>query len=95
MVESSHSDPNFIFLNIKMIAIIARENPDLVHAGLSYSALWSIVPARLFGKKFVWVGANLVRSFRIPFLSKLLMRFSDVTILTCADFNRLLEEHVC
>lgn len=85
--------PNFIFLNMKMIAIIAREKPDVIHAGLSYSALWSIVPAKAMGKKFVWVGQTLSDFFSYPLLSKFLMRFSDTTILTCADFNRLLRDH--
>ncbi len=85
--------PNFISLNLKMIRIIMREKPDVVHAGLFYSALWSIVPARLCGKKFVWVGQTLSDFFAYPFLTKFLMRFSQRTILTCGDFNRLLREH--
>ncbi|MGC9598976.1 MAG: glycosyltransferase [Minisyncoccia bacterium] len=85
--------PNFLLLNVRMFFIIVKEKPDIVHAGLSYSALWSIVPARLLGKKFVWVGQTLSDFFAYPFLSKMLMRLSDVTVLTCADFNRLLKEN--
>ena len=50
-----------------------------------------IVPAKAMGKKFVWVGQTLSDFFSYPLLSKFLMRFSDTTILTCADFSRFLE----
>ena len=84
--------PNFLFLTMKMVSIISKERPDIIHAGLSYSALWSIVPARLFRKRFVWVGQTLSDFFAYPIITRFLMRFSHMTILTCADFRRLLKE---
>ncbi len=82
--------PNFIFLTMRMSLIVLKEGPDIIHAGLSYSALWSIVPARLFGKKFVWVGQTLSDFFAYPVITRFLMYFSHTTVLTCADFTRLL-----
>ena len=85
--------PNFILLNFRIAALIVKEKPDVIHAGLFYSALFSFLPARLFGKKFIWVAQTLSDFLAYPSLSKMLLRFSDKTILTCADFNRLLKEN--
>jgi len=84
--------PNFLVLNLKLFFIILKTKPDIVHSGLFYSALWSILPSKLSGKKFVWVGQTLSDFFSYPLISKFLLFFSDATILTCADFERLLAE---
>ena len=81
--------PNFLWLNILIGWIIAKHRPNIVHAGLFYSALFSVVPAKLFGCRFVWAALTPTDLIRYPFLSKILMRFADKTMLPCADFIRI------
>lgn len=84
--------PNFIFLNVKIARLIAKEKPDVVHAGMFYSALFSILPAKFFGKPFTWAALTPTDLFRYKFFSKTLMRLSDKTMLPCKDFVRLAKE---
>ncbi|MCD6284238.1 glycosyltransferase family 4 protein [bacterium] len=85
--------PNFIKMNIKIAQIIKKNNPDIIHVNLFYSALFSIIPAKLHKKPFIWIIQTLSDLLRYKTLTKFLIRLSDKTILTCRDFTRMAKEN--
>lgn len=85
--------PDFLRTNLKIAQIIKQKKPDVIHVNLFYSALFSIIPAKIYKKPFIWVIQTLSDLLRYKILTKLLIRFSNKTILTCKDFVRLAEKN--
>jgi glycosyltransferase involved in cell wall biosynthesis len=85
--------PNFLKMNFEIARIIKEKNPDLVHVNLFYSALFSILPAKFYGKPFIWVIQTLNDLLKYKIFTKFLINFSNKTILTCKDFIRLAKEN--
>jgi glycosyltransferase involved in cell wall biosynthesis len=85
--------PNFIKANFKIAQIIKKTKPDIVHVNLFYSALFSIIPAKIYRKPFIWVIQALNDLLKYKFFTKFLIQSSDKTILTCKDFIRLAKEN--
>jgi L-malate glycosyltransferase len=85
--------PNFLKMNFEIARIIKEKNPDLVHVNLFYSALFSIIPVKFYGKPFIWVIQTLNDLLKYKIFTKFLINFSDKTILTCKDFIRLAKEN--
>jgi glycosyltransferase involved in cell wall biosynthesis len=80
-------------MNFEIARIIKEKNPDLVHVNLFYSALFSIIPVKFYGKPFIWVIQTLNDLLKYKIFTKFLINFSDKTILTCKDFIRLAKEN--
>jgi glycosyltransferase involved in cell wall biosynthesis len=85
--------PNFLKMNFEITRTIKEKNPDLVHVNLFYSALFSILPAKIYRKPFIWVIQTLNDLLKYKTLTKFLINFSNKTILTCKDFIRLAKEN--
>jgi len=85
--------PNFLKLNFQIVRIIKQEKPDVLQAGLFYSALFSIIPAKIYRKPFIWIAQTPSDLLRYRILTKFLIWASDKTILTCKDFIRLAKEN--
>lgn len=85
--------PNFMGMNFKIAQIIRQKKPDIVHVNLFYSALFSIIPAKLFRKPFLWIAQTPSDLLRYKIFTKFLIRLADKTILTCRDFIRLAKEN--
>ena len=85
--------PNFFKMNFKIAQIIREKKPDIIHVNLFYSALFSIIPAKIYKKPFVWIAQTPSDLLKYKFLTKFLIRFADKTILTCKDFIRLAKEN--
>lgn len=83
--------PNFIVLNAMIGWIILRQRIAVVHAGMFYSALFSVIPAKLFGRKFIWVALTEPDITRYPALTKMLLSLSDRTVSVCKYFAELAE----
>ena len=85
--------PNFLKINLQTAQIIKRKKPDILQAGLFYSALFSIIPAKIYRKPFIWIAQTPSDLLRYKILTKFLISLADKTILTCKDFIRLAREN--
>ena len=85
--------PNFIKANFKIAQIIKKTKPDIVHANLFYSALFSVIPAKIYRKPFIWVIQTLNDLLKYKIFTRFLIWAADKTILTCQDFIRLAKEN--
>jgi len=85
--------PNFLKMNYRIAQIIRRESPDIIHVNLFYSALFSIIPAKLYRKPFIWVAQTPSDLLKYKFFTRFLIWLSNKTILTCRDFIRIAKEN--
>jgi glycosyltransferase involved in cell wall biosynthesis len=85
--------PNFIGINLKIAKIIKDKKPDIIHVNLFYSALFSIIPAKIYGKPFLWVAQTPSDLLKYKILTKFLIAVSDKTIITCEDFIKMAKEN--
>lgn len=85
--------PSFIGTNFEIAQTIRQNKPDIVHANLFYSALFSIIPAKFYRKPFIWIAQTPSDLLRYKALTKFLILFTDKTILTCKDFIRIAKEN--
>jgi len=84
--------PNFLLMNIIMAWMILKYQPRIVHAGLFYSGLFSVLPTKLLGRRFAWVALTESDLIAYPHLTGFLMRFSDKTISVCKYFIEIAHE---
>jgi len=81
--------PNFLHLVFKNISIIKKEKIDILQANLFYSALFSLIAAKLYRKPFLWTLHTLDEVFKYKILIKFLSKFSDVTITICNNYTEV------
>lgn len=63
---------NLILGQLKVISILIKERPDLVHANALGAALYSAFPAALCAVRFIWTSHNI---YHLPSSNTLLARF--------------------
>lgn len=81
--------PNFIMMNCAIGWLILKERIRVVHAGMFYSALFSVIPAKVLGRRFLWTALTEPDIVRYPALTNLLLRLSDRTVSVCKYFVNL------
>jgi glycosyltransferase involved in cell wall biosynthesis len=81
--------PNFLYLVFKTISIIKKEKIDILQANLFYSALFSLIAAKLCKKPFLWTLHTLDEVFKYKIFIKFLSEFSDVTITICNNYTEV------
>lgn len=85
--------PNFLLTVLKTAKTIKEEKPDIVQANIFYSALFSVIPAKLYRKPFIWIAQTPSDLLRYKTLTRFLIWSADRTILTCKDFIRIAREN--
>jgi glycosyltransferase involved in cell wall biosynthesis len=81
--------PNFLYLVFKTISIIKKEKIDILQANLFYSALFSLIAAKLCKKPFLWTLHTLDEVFKYQIFIKFLSEFSDSTITICNNYTEI------
>jgi glycosyltransferase involved in cell wall biosynthesis len=81
--------PNFLYLVFKTISIIKKEKIDILQANLFYSALFSLIAAKLCKKPFLWTLHTLDEVFKYKIFIKFLSEFSDSTITICNNYTEI------
>lgn len=84
--------PNFIYLIFKTAQIVKREKIDILQANLFYSALFSLITAKLLKKTFLWTLHILDNIFKYRNLVKILTKFSDKTITICNNYIMIVKK---
>jgi glycosyltransferase involved in cell wall biosynthesis len=75
--------PDFLLLNFIMGWLIIRYRPQIVHAAIFYSALFSVVPAKLWRCRFMWAVLAEPDLTAYPALTSFIMRHADKTVSVC------------
>jgi len=78
--------PNFLYLIFKTIQIVKGRKIDIIQANLFYSALFSLIAAKICKKPFLWTLHILDNVFKYKNLIKLLVKLSDKTITICNNY---------
>jgi glycosyltransferase involved in cell wall biosynthesis len=81
--------PNFLYLVFKTISIVKKEKIDILQANLFYSALFSLIAAKLCKKPFLWTLHTLDEVFKYKIFIKFLSEFSDSTITICNNYTEI------
>jgi len=84
--------PNFLYLLLKTSSIVKKRKIDILQANLFYSALFSLVAAKLLKKPFLWTLHILDNVFKYKNLVKVLTKFSDRTITICNNYTMVVKQ---
>ncbi len=78
--------PNFAYLTFKTLQIVKQKKVDIIQANLFYSALFSLIVAKILKKPFLWTLHTVDEIFKYKRLVELLIKFSDKTISICKNY---------